>query len=103
MTLPNLLNSKDPWWVRSITMFGVPAAIAMYLVWALVSGQTAALQAINTTIQAHHSAALPAIAQVLESANEAKMDRLRLEQYLRLLCVNTAKNTSDRTTCLSVR
>ena len=85
-------TSAMPWWVRAITVFGVPAAIAMYLVWALVSGQTTALAQISATLQAQKT-----------SISEVAALTARMESYLRLLCVNTSKTQAERNSCLTVR
>ena len=94
---------NSPWWVSAITTFGVPAAIAMYLVWALVSGQTNILIDIQTTLHGQRSMVAEVAAVTKSTAEEARTARARQEEYLRLLCVNTAKSQADRNACLSVR
>lgn len=57
---------------------GVPSAIAAFLLWYLVSNVSANISAIRQKMDEH----------VMESAI-----------YLRAICVNTAKNESERATC----
>ena len=99
----NDAHSTMPWWVRATTIFGVPAVIALYLVWAITTGQMAILTRIEATLQAQ-KAAVAEVAALTESttANQEDSNR-RQEVYLRLLCVNSAKTQADRNTCLTVR
>lgn len=88
--------AQGPWWVRLIYTVGVPACIAMYLVYSLVSGQAATISAMAKTVDTH-----AAISQV--TLEELKTISNRQETYLRLLCANTSKTIADRNTCLTVR
>lgn len=92
-----------PWWVRGITVFGVPAAIAMYLVWALVNSNTVALSQMSANLEAQKTAIAEVASVTRVTTLDAKESALRVESYLRLLCVNTAKSFADRQTCLTVR
>jgi hypothetical protein len=96
-----------PWWVRAITVFGVPAAIALFLVWTMASKQTAALETIATGLADHNRGDATATADIRAAATEVRDvlrdTNIRMESYLRIMCVNAAKNVTDRSTCLSVR
>lgn len=96
----DLANGSYPWWVKAIATFGVPSAIAMFLVWNLTTGQNTAMAQISTTLQEHSKTTA---AMSTDVHNELQISNARIETYLRLMCVNSAKTVQDRTTCLSVR
>lgn len=70
-------GSGGPWWAKALYMFGVPAGIALYLVWFLTSGAYAAL---NRKLDEHVT---------------------RTNFYLRAICLNTAPTDVARAQCLS--
>lgn len=79
-------------WVNIIYKYGIPSALALYLVWHMSTTQAAVLDRIDKTTTAHAA-----------DATTAKERENRMETYLRLLCSFTAKSDVDRNTCLSVR
>lgn len=93
---PTEVPSNAPWWVKTISVVGVPAAIALYLVYVLSNGAVTAITNIDTNVKTHAAAEATHDHEQRESSS-------RMENYLRLLCLNTAKTNSDRNTCLSVR
>lgn len=85
-----------PWWLKVVYAFGIPAAIALYLVYVVSTTQAATMASIKSTVEQH------ATANLLSDV-EVKAAMIRQEGYLRLLCVNTSKSIGDRNSCLSVR
>jgi hypothetical protein len=101
-TPPTVVKSS-PWWLQGIVTLGVPAAIALYLVWFIASNQTAAINKMTDTVTEHsHQSAIAAAAAVVIQ-NDMRDTNVRVEAYMRLLCVNGAKTTTDRNICLSVK
>ena len=97
---PTFAPSPVPWWVAAISTFGVPAAIAMYLVYVLTTGQTQALNTVAGKLDATDKKTA-AIADIVRQ--ELVMSNARIEGYLRILCVNGAKTQPERNACLTVR
>lgn len=85
-------DNTMPWQVKAIGVVGVPSAIALYLVFSIVSAQQRDGGSLMNTINSHAGAAAV-------HATESKEQGLRLERYLQLICVNTAKSDLDRTNC----
>jgi hypothetical protein len=71
----------------------------LYLVYALVNGGLSLLANIDTAQQKH----IVVTDKQTDLLNDAKASSIRVEGYLRLVCVNTAKNPIDRSSCLSLR
>lgn len=85
-----------PWWVRAISVFGVPASIALYLVWTLNGTQARTLDTMREGQIKHN----------IESAQsnlDTKASSARVETYLRVICGLQAKTKEDKNTCNSVR
>lgn len=92
-----------PWQIRAVALIGVPCALLCFLVWSLqvdVKGSQARQeQKLDTHILAAEKTML-----TLESVEkDHKESGMRLEVYMRLLCVNGAKTKEQVATCLSVR
>lgn len=107
MDTPILIDPTEkedgPWWVKFATLFGVPALIAVYLVWSLASDQGAVLRRIEQMLYAQQ-------AQVTEVANVAKETSVvtaaasvRMQQILTQICVNSAETVQERNACLNIR
>lgn len=79
-------------WANIIYKYGIPSALALYLVWHMTTTQAAVLERIDRTTTAHTAATV-----------DSKERENRMESYLRLLCSFSAKTPADRNTCLSVR
>lgn len=86
----------SPWWVKAVVRIGVPSAIACVLVWFLMNSVTSSLAAIRADVQAQKVTMETTAASLTrqESANG------ELLSYMRMICVNTSKNDSDRSSCL---
>lgn len=86
-------------WGKFIAQVGVPAAVLLLLLWFLLPvmvKQGEALPRIEQKLDAHVTDSKEAEAQHHDHSN-------RLEQLMRLLCVNTASTPQDRQNCLTVR
>lgn len=90
---------EGPWWARFATIFGVPALLALYFAWALVTGQQAAIASIETKLDAHTQLSNMHLSTFIEMRDSSR----RTEQLLRILCVSTAKTDVVRDTCLAIK
>ena len=82
-----------PWQVKAITFFGVPSAIACYLVYMSAGTHASDVQKTNELLQTHIQ-----ISTQLEQRTEQQ--NIRLEKILLALCVNSATTPVDRERCL---
>lgn len=81
-------NRELPWWVNAIYKVGVPVAISCYLVWFLANRVQSNLEAVNTAINQHLS----------DQRMETESHKKEL-QILRAICVQGAKNVTERNAC----
>ena len=102
-TTPTTAPAEGPWWVKFATFFGVPALLAVYLVWSLVSGQGEVLGRIERMLYAQQAQVSEVASVARETAAATTAVSIRIESYMRQICVNGAKTQADRNTCLSVR
>lgn len=88
-----------PWQVKAIGLIGVPSVIALFLVYNLVDVRNSDARtnatAMNGLATAISAAAAQAVAHTLESREQGQ----RLERYLQLICVNTAKTDDQKRDC----
>lgn len=85
-------GSGMPWQVRAVGFFGVPSAIAIFLVWNMTGTQAQDIRAAREQLANH--------AQVSASANLETAKRLEhVERVLTAICANAAKNLGDRASC----
>ena len=85
------LNGSVPWWVKPLYVYGVPSAIALFLVWNTAVGFPEALKA-------HAAAAAEGLrlhAATAEAGHEAAM------RLTTVMCVNAADIDVERRYCLS--
>lgn len=99
----NVPANNDPWWAKLLYTYGVPSAIAVFLVWTLITNQGKALDAMTLKMSQHVTTLEEHTTLTKVSDEAAKASASRVETYLRLLCANTAHTIADRNTCLSVR
>lgn len=93
------VDAGMPWQLKAIMTVGVPSAIALFLVWSLANNFGIAQASTNKMLM-DHIAVAPAMMRMLE---EHKDSDIRLENYLRRICVNAARTAAERESCLSVR
>ncbi len=85
-------NGGMPWQVRAIGFFGVPSAIAIFLVWNMTGTQANDIREARAQLANH--------AQVSAVANIETAKRLEhVERVLTAICVNAAKTISERAGC----
>jgi hypothetical protein len=82
------MTPNRPWWVESVYKFGVPTAIAVYLVWFLAQKVQLNLEAVQTSL-VHHI-------QTQEQNNKYSEKSL---QILRVICAQGARNVTERNAC----
>jgi hypothetical protein len=87
-----LLNGNAPWWIKATVQVGVPAAMALFLIWYVTLGPDRS--------EAHEAAELSREIGVTLNRHMTHTERLHdtLEEYMRVnsmllrqLCVGTAK------------
>ena len=93
----DLTSGRDmPWQVRAIGIFGVPSAIALYLVYTLASDirpLTAAVERVAVQMEATNVAMVRALAQT-------QSEYLALRRILTAQCINASQSNEDRRRCL---
>mgnify|MGYP001559873781 FL=1 len=70
-----------PWWVRALYVLGVPAAIAIFLIYFVTSAVSSELAGLRADVRMH------------------MRDQSLLVYYLEALCRNTAETDTERTAC----
>ena len=93
-------TSHMPWWVRAITFFGVPSAIAIFLVWTMAVSQSQALSKVADKLADYNNTTTAAAFNVKEALQESNR---RMENYLFIMCVNAGNTSEARNACRSVR
>ena len=71
-------RTDKPWWVDAVVKLGVPAAIALFLVWWLTSSVAASLSTIKDRLDRHVSSS---------------------DFYQHQICRNTARTEAERQAC----
>jgi hypothetical protein len=79
-------------WARVLVRVGVPAAIALYLVYRLAGDTATKLEAVSVKLDAHQS-------EMTRLSIEDRADRLISRALLRAICRNSADNDAERTNC----
>lgn len=72
-----------PWWVKAAYMLGVPAAIALFLLWFVTTSVAGEIKGLRDDTRQH------------------MRDQARQLQYLRAICLNTAPTDLARAQCPS--
>jgi hypothetical protein len=85
-----------PWWVKAIGFVGVPSAIAMFLVWALVSNVIPVMLEMQKTV----NTMAVQVATVSAEHAESKRQTEEMLKVLRGSCLNGAKSYEEKTRCL---
>ena len=96
---PSAKTQDGPAWLTLALKAGIPALIAVYLVWNLSSGNQTLLAQIDRT-QHQHTTDTQVQTEMLKILIDSAM---RTEGYNRLICYNTSKTDVDRAACLTVR
>lgn len=85
-----------PSWARVAAWVGFPVAAAAFLLWFIVSIQSAQLGRIEASLQ-EQSKANASVASHLAAETEQSWTLVGLMQRI---CINTAKNDADRMACV---
>ena len=80
MARPDAGNGS-PWWVRAIYVFGIPAGVAVFLVYFLTQAVWTELAGVRTDLRLH-----------MREQGETR-------HYLRAICLNTAATETQRVLC----
>jgi hypothetical protein len=80
-----LLGTAAPWWLDAIYRIGVPAALALFLVWFLTQKVSGQLDTVTSALQTH--------------ATVQERERSEMKFYLRAICVNVAADDRQRAAC----
>ena len=87
--------SSMPWWVRAVAMVGVPSAALLFILYYVIP-QIGTMPRVENKIDTH-------IAVTTEAAREAHEHGVRMEAWLRQMCVSLAKSEQGQQNCLMVR
>jgi hypothetical protein len=83
-------------WMRFIAFIGVPAAIALFLVYRLDGRSALELAQISAELRAHATVSSAAVATLDEHRDETRT----LIALMRQICVNTSKSDQQRRECV---
>lgn len=78
---PPTNGNGGPWWVKALYMFGVPAGIALFLLYFVTSSIAGELKGARDDLRQHMK------------------DYSRQSLYLRAICLNTAPSEAARVQC----
>ena len=85
-----------PWWVKAIGFVGVPSAIAMYLIYALVANVVPAMFEMQKTM----NTLAVQIGTVSTEHQESKRQNEEIIKVLRGTCLNQSKTYEEKSRCL---
>jgi hypothetical protein len=85
-----------PWWVKAIGFVGVPSAIAMYLIYALVANVVPAMFDMQ---RAMNNLAV-SVGNISTEHAESKRQTEEMLKVLRGSCLNQAKTYEEKSRCL---
>jgi hypothetical protein len=93
-------NGNSPWWVKAIVQVGIPASLALFLVWYITLGPA------GDRTEAHETAATANAIRLGLDKHMTHTEQLHhtMEEYMRVntllmrqLCVTTARSNGDDT------
>jgi hypothetical protein len=89
---------KYPWILRFVYLFGVPAAISIYLIWLMAARVEGVQREILDLLREHELNA-----QYNIKSNADQVDRLdRIYRLSQVMCVNSANDAMERARCFSI-
>lgn len=77
------IGNGSPWWVKAAYTFGIPAGIALFLLWFVTSSIAGEIKGAREDLRNH------------------MRDQARQSLYLRAICLNTAPTEAARAQCPS--
>jgi hypothetical protein len=87
--LTNEIKSDNgPWWIQVIYKVGIPSAIAIFLIWALVTRIDVEILEIRENLRLHAVDS----SYIIKNTNN-------LQQILQRICVNTSETNEERNAC----
>jgi hypothetical protein len=92
-----------PWYIQFAVRVGVPTAFASVLLWYLLTNVTGALNTVQNsqiTLQQTQGTVIQNQARIIELLNESRQDSLQSREVLQAMCVNSARNETERNRCL---
>jgi hypothetical protein len=88
-------ESVIPWQVKAIATIGIPAAIAIYLVFILANRIESSVLSVQGELQRHAVDSSYMIKQ-----NDSFINQLNsIKQIMQQTCANTARTSEDRRNC----
>ena len=81
-------SDNGPWWVQAIYKVGIPSAIAIFLIWALVTRIDVEILEIRENLRLHAVDS----SYIIKNTNN-------LQQILQRICVNTSETNEERSAC----
>jgi hypothetical protein len=101
MTRP-VYDGNTPWVVRAISVFGVPAAMALFLMWYVTLGPGGD----KSSLREHFSETVTIQNRLDQHLTHTEMLHRNIEHYMqvqtlltRQLCVNASETEDDRAAC----
>lgn len=93
------LLEDAPAWLRGVVVLGVPAAIALYLVWFGTSLIASDVRLLRSQMERHDTRSEAIATNVDAHAATSAREMQDLRVLLRQICVNTAPNETYRQGC----
>jgi hypothetical protein len=90
-----------PAWIRAAAFLGVPALIAIFLVYSLVIGLVRRVTDIESTQQVQGRILDALVAEAAQGAQEARAQHALLERLMRQACASAAASPEARAACLA--
>ncbi len=92
-------EDNTPWWIGAIYKLGIPAAIALFLIWFVVATVIPNIQFIKENLVLHANSSSQ-VGQDLRDQNiRLSQQNERLMRVLQQICINSAKNNQERNGC----
>lgn len=89
---------KYPWLLRVVYLFGIPAAISIYLVWLMSARVEGNQREMLDILKAHELNS-----QYNLKSNGEQIDRLdKIFRLTQALCVNAAEDSAERSRCFAI-
>ena len=89
-----------PWWVKFVTLVGVPSAIACYLVFRLADSYFGEIQQLNEAFFSQNNSVNALVVKVQEEHVFHKMESELLRRILMANCINASTDAIERGRCL---
>jgi hypothetical protein len=86
-------------WPRIVFLFGIPSAIALYLVWFLTANVAVGVGEMRDMLKKHEAEDAASRAETLDHYRTTASDNERIRVLLRQICVNTATSEAQKAEC----